>query len=166
MRQLSSFAQKLGRPFWALLGVLSLGIGAVGVVLPVLPTTPFVILAAFAFARSAPSVARWIERNRVFGPILADWRRNGAIAPRYKRISIAMMAMAFLGAWIAGAPLYALGIQILCILGAATFILTRPNGPNSGLQPSGSKESTRDDNTPQDPEGIDITAAPASDQSM
>lgn len=143
MKPVASLARNLGRPFWVLVGVLSLAIGAIGVVLPVLPTTPFVILAAFAFARSAPRFARWIEANRVFGPMLADWRSHGAIAPRYKRIAMVMMALAVLAAIWAGAPAYAIGIQLLCISGAVAFILTRPNGPVPLSQPSDIQDSQK-----------------------
>lgn len=132
---------RLQRPFWVAVGAVSLAIGAVGVVLPILPTTPFVILAGFAFARGAPKVARWIETHRIFGPILADWRAHGAIAPRYKRIAMGMMALAVLAAMLAGAPVHAIAIQMLCIAGAASFILTRPNGPDPIQQPSARSDS-------------------------
>lgn len=136
MTQKAAFVRSLRRPFWVAVGALSLAIGAIGVVLPILPTTPFVILAAFAFARSAPRIARWIEESRSFGPLLADWRAHGAIAPRYKRLAMAMMALAIAGAVWAGAPLHAIAIQCLCIACASVFILTRPGGPAPRPQPS------------------------------
>lgn len=117
------------RAMWILLGVTSLALGAIGVVLPLLPTTPFVILAAFAFARSSPRLARWLEENRTFGPIIADWRRHGAIAPRFKILAVSMMAAAFglsVAMSLSGWVLLAQGVAIA---GAATFILTRPSGP-------------------------------------
>lgn len=136
MIQKAALFRSLRRPFWVLVGAVSLVIGAVGIVLPILPTTPFVILAAFAFARSAPRVARWIEQSRSFGPLLADWRAHGAIAPRYKRLAMAMMLLAVVAAVWVGAPVHAIAIQILCIACASAFILTRPNGPAPLSQPS------------------------------
>ncbi|MEM7074704.1 MAG: YbaN family protein [Pseudomonadota bacterium] len=117
----------MGRTVWTVLGVLALGIGAVGVVLPVLPTTPFVLLAAFAFAKGSPKLARWLEDHPVFGPIIADWRRTGAIAPQYKAIALTMMAAVFGASVLAGLALSVLVVQGVCVLGAAAFILSRPN---------------------------------------
>lgn len=135
MTQKAAVSRSLRRSVWALVGALALAIGAVGAVLPILPTTPFVILAAFAFARSAPRLALWIENSAHFGPLLADWRDHGAIAPRYKRLAMAMMGLAVVAALWAGAPLYAIALQLLCIAGAAAFILTRPDGPAAVSQP-------------------------------
>ena len=49
--------------------------------LPILPTTPFVILAAFAFSQSSPRIEAWLLNSRVFGPMIADWRTYGTTAP-------------------------------------------------------------------------------------
>ncbi|MCD1619632.1 YbaN family protein [Salipiger marinus] len=117
------------RVFWFSVGALALLLGVIGVVLPVLPTTPFVILAAFAFGRSSPALQRRLEQSPTFGPMIADWRAHGAIAPKYKAMALTMMAAA-LGLSVAmGLALHLLAIQTICIAGAATFILTRPNGP-------------------------------------
>jgi uncharacterized protein len=115
------------RIFWLALGWCALAAGAIGAVLPVLPTTPFVILAAFAFGKASPRLQAWLERSRQFGPIIADWRANGAIAPRYKIISHVMMAAVFaLSLWLS-VPTWALTLQALCLLAASAFILSRPN---------------------------------------
>ena len=82
----------LGRVFWFCLGGISLALGAIGAILPILPTTPFVILSAFAFGKSSPRLAAWLNNSPTFGPMIADWRSHGAIAPRYKRIAVTMMA--------------------------------------------------------------------------
>ncbi|MEO0910989.1 MAG: YbaN family protein, partial [Pseudomonadota bacterium] len=70
---------------------MSLILGAIGIVLPFLPTTPFVILAAFAFGKSIPKVQHWLEESSIFGPAIKDWNNNGAVAPKYKIIEIAMI---------------------------------------------------------------------------
>lgn len=117
----------VARLMWLTLGAIALGFGAVGVVLPVLPSTPFAILAAFAFARSAPSLQERLETSRTFGPVIADWRANGAIAPRYKVIALSMMAGAFCVSVVMEFPTQVLIIQAACIAAAAAFILSRPN---------------------------------------
>lgn len=112
---------------WRLLGFTALGLGALGVVLPILPTTPFVILAAFAFGKSSPRLEAWLLDHKTFGPMIADWREHGAIARRYKVIAVAMMGAAFaLSLWSGVAPMV-LGIQFICLSGAAAFVLSRPS---------------------------------------
>ncbi len=115
------------RAFWFLTGCLALALGAVGVVLPLLPTTPFVILAAFAFGKSVPALRHRLERNRIFGPMIADWQATGAIAPRAKALAVAMMAVALGFGLASGMPFAAKLLQVAVIAAAATFVLTRPN---------------------------------------
>jgi uncharacterized membrane protein YbaN (DUF454 family) len=117
------------RGLWLVLGWGALGLGAIGVVLPVLPTTPFVILAAFAFSKGSPRMHHYLENHRIFGPIIADWHENGAIAPRYKAIAVVMMTAALTGSIIAGLRPQLILIQATCMIGAATYLLSRPNGP-------------------------------------
>ena len=61
---------------WTLVGILFVVLGAIGAVLPLLPTTPFVLVAAWCFARSSPRLHRWLLESRLFGPMLRDWEEN------------------------------------------------------------------------------------------
>lgn len=117
---------RLQRPLWLVTGACALVLGAIGVVMPFLPTTPFVILAAFAFGKSSPAFHAWLLRSPTFGPIIADWRENGAIARRYKVLSCAMMAAALALGLASPMPLAAKLAQMAVIAAAATFVLTRP----------------------------------------
>lgn len=130
----SSFAH-LGRTIWISAGALALGLGALGAILPVLPTTPFVILAAFCFAKSSPVLSQTLENHRVFGPIIENWRHSGAIAPRYKIISIVMMSGALLLSVLMGFSVTVISIQAGCIALAATYILSRPSGAENKENP-------------------------------
>lgn len=107
----------------------ALGLGAIGIVLPLLPTTPFVLVAAFAFGKSSPRLAIWLETSRTFGPIIANWRRHGAIAPRFKVPSVTMMGGVLALSIIAALSVRVLIVQAVCMTGAATHFLSRPNGP-------------------------------------
>ena len=78
---------------WIALGLLFLLLGGIGVVLPLLPTTPFVILAAACFARSSPRMHGWLLRSELFGPILRDWENNKCVSRRVKRLALFMMVV-------------------------------------------------------------------------
>ncbi|MDV0443872.1 YbaN family protein [Methanorbis rubei] len=67
-----------------LAGIILLVIGAVGIVVPVLPTTPFVILAAACFSLSSPEIAAWLEKNRYFGPYIEHYRNKTGVPLRQK----------------------------------------------------------------------------------
>ena len=75
------------------LGFLFVGIALLGVVLPLLPTTPFVLLAAACFARSSEKWHRWMLANDTFGPMIRNWEKNRCISCRVKLIAIASMVI-------------------------------------------------------------------------
>jgi len=69
-------------------GFISLGLGAVGVILPVLPTTPFVLLAAICFSAGNQKFYEWLRKNRVFGPYIENYRTRQGISKKHKIASI------------------------------------------------------------------------------
>lgn len=75
---------RLSRTLWLALATLSLALGIIGIVLPGLPTTPFVLLAAFAAARGSERLHAWMHSHARFGPMLRDWEREGAVSRRAK----------------------------------------------------------------------------------
>jgi uncharacterized protein len=119
---------RLHRLPWLILGWVCVVLGFIGVVLPVLPTTPFLILAAFAFGKSSPRLKQWLLDHPIFGDPIRDWETNGAIRPRYKILACTAMALIFLVSLLSGLGSVILLVQALAMGGAATFILTRPNG--------------------------------------
>ena len=103
------------RLLWLALGLGATACAIAGVLLPLMPTTPFLLLAAYAFARSSPALHEWIVTHPRLGPPIMDWRAHGAIARRTKAIAVAAMLLALLGSWIAGfgAPLLLLQTAVL-----------------------------------------------------
>jgi uncharacterized membrane protein YbaN (DUF454 family) len=76
-----------------LLGFVFLGTAILGVFLPLLPTTPFVLLAAACFARSSEKWHQWMLRNKTFGPMIRDWEQNRCIPCRIKLVAVISMAV-------------------------------------------------------------------------
>ena len=89
----------LRRVLWFLAGAIALVTGIVGVVVPVLPTVPFMLLAAFFFSRSCTRCERWLLEHPRFGPPLRTWREQGALSRRAKRWALASMAAGCAIAW-------------------------------------------------------------------
>jgi uncharacterized protein len=74
------------------LALLSLALGVIGIFLPVLPTVPFILLSAWAAARSSPRLLAWMENHTAFGPMLTEWRRGGVVRRRAKWAATAVMS--------------------------------------------------------------------------
>lgn len=106
---------------------LMVAIGIIGVFLPVLPTTPFMILAAALFARSSPRFEQWLIDHPRYGQPLIDWRREGAISRKAKIASVSAMAASFGIVLFFGPPQIWLKLLIGAILlCCAAFVLSRP----------------------------------------
>lgn len=85
------------RGFFLAAGITSVALGLAGLVLPVLPTTPFILLAAYCFARASPRLHQWLLRSRTFGPMIREWQRHRAIPWRTKLTAIALMSVTMAG---------------------------------------------------------------------
>ena len=111
------------------IGAVAVALGIAGVFLPLLPTTPFLLVAAWAFARSSPRLEAWLVGHPRLGPPLVAWRERGAIPARAKAVALTFMAasLAYL-LWSPGIPVAGKAAAALVLAGSATFILTRPSG--------------------------------------
>ena len=83
------------RLIFAGLGVLFMALGVLGIFLPVLPTTPFLLLAAACFARSSRRIHRWLLRHPTFGPIIDEWHTYRSMPYRAKRTALLLIALSF-----------------------------------------------------------------------
>lgn len=118
------------RILYLLLGHLAVGLGVLGVFLPLLPTTPFILLAGYFYARSCERFHQWILNHRRFGPLARQWEQHGVIPPRAKLLSVSMMLLFVSYPLIAGQFHWGLKACIVAtVLFALWFILSRPSAP-------------------------------------
>jgi molybdopterin-guanine dinucleotide biosynthesis protein A len=115
------------RLLYRALGWTAVALAAAGAILPLLPTTIFLLIALWAFARGSPEWADWLRANRRFGPYIRDWEERGAIPVRAKALAIVMMSasLAWLG-WSTHNLLLTASVGVV-LLAVAGFILTRPS---------------------------------------
>lgn len=111
---------------WQAIGWSSLVLGALGVILPLLPTTPFLLLSAWCFARSSQRFHDWLVYHPRLGPPIEAWRREGAISRKAKSLAMVSIAASLAIAVAAGVPGWALIVQAACLAAVTLFILSRP----------------------------------------
>jgi uncharacterized protein len=116
------------RLLWLGLGLFFVGVGGLGVVTPVLPTTPFLLLASFCFLRSSPRHHASLRRSRLFGRLLADWDRHRGVRRRTKVGAIAMtLAGAGISLWRVGLshPVVVVVVAVLAAIGVGVILRLR-----------------------------------------
>lgn len=84
------------RYFFFICGAIALALGIIGIFLPILPTTPFVLLAAACWAKASPRFHLWLHRHHYFGPMVQNWERNRAVPRKAKILAISMMTLSCL----------------------------------------------------------------------
>lgn len=120
----------MAKPLYFLAGLLSMGLGIIGVVLPLLPTTPFVILAAFCFSRSSKRFHQKLLNNRLFGPMITQWEAHGVIPIKAKCFASTMMlVMVSYPLIFRPMPVWAVIGVIATVIIALSYIWSRPSVP-------------------------------------
>jgi uncharacterized protein len=115
------------RLFYLTLGWLSVGLGVIGIILPLLPTTPFLLVAVWAFSKSSPALAEKLRNHPKLGPTLRAWQDHGVIPTVGKVLSTVMMtAMGIYLVGFSGLPIWAAAVACLTMTAIAAYILTRP----------------------------------------
>jgi uncharacterized membrane protein YbaN (DUF454 family) len=115
------------------LGCVLLLLAFIGALVPVMPTTIFLILAAWSFGRSLPRVEAWMLGHPRFGPVLRNWREHGAMPRRAKWMACAGMAFGYVLFFIGSQPgiWLATGVAGLMI-GCAVYVVMRPEPKEAG----------------------------------
>ena len=114
---------------WLVLGLGAMAFGLVGIFLPLLPTTPFVLLAAVGFSRSSPRLHAWLVGHPRYGAMIRNWQRHGAIAPRAKFAAVAVVVATPALSFAFDVAPRIIAIQAVVLAGVAAFILSRPAPP-------------------------------------
>ncbi|MDP6473460.1 MAG: YbaN family protein [Alphaproteobacteria bacterium] len=118
------------RWFYLAIAWLAVATGAVGFVLPVLPSTVFFLIALWAFSRGSPRFESWLFNHRLFGPPLQAWRRHRVISPKAKVLALLCMASSLLIIIFLVAESWPLPLAVGIILAlVAAFILRCPSRP-------------------------------------
>lgn len=122
----------MSKALWKAVGLIALALAVAGAVLPLLPTTPFLLVAAWAFAKGSPRLHDWLIGHDRFGPLIRNWQTHRAISRPAKRGALLSMVVVLGGSVLLGVGWPVLAIQCLAMAGSAAFILTRPDGPRPG----------------------------------
>ncbi len=127
-------ARRRFRWAWWLLAYAALGLGLLGVVLPGLPTVPFILLSAWAAAQGSERLHRWLLAHRDFGPMIRDWHEHGAVTRRSKWLAtgamLASAALLLVLAWATGySRWWAVALPIACMAIVGTWLWLRPEPP-------------------------------------
>lgn len=116
---------------WALraLAGLSLLMGVIGVFVPGLPTTVFILIAGWAAMRSSPRLHAWLWQHHLFGPMLQNWENGGYVSRRAKKSAAVMMALCAAILWIAPTPLWVRLVACSCMACVLCWLWMRPEPP-------------------------------------
>ena len=138
---------RLARAGWAGLGFACVAVGAVGVVLPGLPTTPFLILAAACFVRSSQALYDRLLAHPRFGPLVRDFREGRGIPARVKLFALALMWLFVLFALGPGLPPGNAGLRVVvaaaALIGTAYLLWIPTRRPQARVAPSVEREAGR-----------------------
>ena len=112
------------------LGWFFFGVGIVGLALPILPTTPFMLLALWAFSRGSERFHRWLYHHRIFGPPLQRFRRDRAVPRWVKAVALSSMTASLLVVALAiRPPWYGVAAMAAVVLGSALYLARFPSRP-------------------------------------
>lgn len=113
---------------WRGVSLVSLGLGLIGLALPVMPTVPFLIVSAWAAGKGWPAFEHWLLEHRLFGPSIRQWRARGAVPRKAKWASTLMMASSAIGLqFFTAIPLWLRIAVPAVMLAVAVWLWSRPD---------------------------------------
>ncbi|MDC0146958.1 YbaN family protein [Amylibacter sp.] len=115
------------RVIWLIFGYIALILAILGVILPLLPTVPFLLLAAFCFARSSEKIHKWLINHPRYGPPIYNWQNSGSINLKSKKLATICMVFALILPIYLGLNWFIIIIQIIVLSCVLIFIWTRPS---------------------------------------
>ena len=86
---------KIHKPIFFSIGILSLSLGYVGIVVPGLPTTVFILISAWAFSKCSDRFTFWLENHKLFGPMILNWKTYRGLSRRAKKLALSMIVPTF-----------------------------------------------------------------------
>jgi len=117
------------RTSFVVMGHASLAVGFVGIFVPLLPTTPFVLLAAFCYSRGSERFHTWLHEHPRFGPMIHGWREHGAIGRRAKVVAAVTVILSAVYSFSRLDPPWNAAALLVCAA-VLVFILSRPSAPS------------------------------------
>lgn len=113
---------------WAFIpfGMVCVGLGMLGAVIPMMPSTVFFIVALWAFKRSSPKLESWLLHHKLVGPVLRDWTRNGSIARPTKYFAIAAVLLCICFSIVLTQKLWLEIVLGITAVGVSAYIWFRP----------------------------------------
>lgn len=125
---------------WWAFAYLALGLGIVGVIVPLMPTTVFILIAAYCAARGSDTLHRKLLEHRVFGPMIRDWQATGAVSRKAKYMAIGSMAVCAVILLLVTPKWWIAAIGIGCMAVVGTWLWLRPEPAATSEAPAGDDE--------------------------
>jgi uncharacterized membrane protein YbaN (DUF454 family) len=121
---LSTFA-KMKKAAFTVLGTLFLALGAIGIFVPILPTTPFLLLSAACYFRGSGRMHKWLINNRVFGVYLKNYKEGKGMSRKAKILTLTLLWITIVLSALIIVPMLVIQIALVCVCVGVTIHLIR-----------------------------------------
>ena len=120
--------------FFNTIGIISFGLGILGIFLPLLPTTCFMILSAWAFARSSPTFHAWLYYKSPFAESIQNWQQHRIVPVKVKWMATSSIIVSYIITLMLVENIYILSGVGICLLGVVLYLLSKPSGAKINVQ--------------------------------
>jgi len=125
--------QRQIRHIYLAIGWLCTVLGIIGAFLPVMPTTPFLLIAVWAYSRSSPRLRNWLYHHPRYGKTIRDWFEHGAVDNRIKIFAITTMSLSIPIAYVLTENLTLVSIHLTVVILVSVFLYSRPSSSGNGI---------------------------------